>query len=61
MLSRSCFAVTMTSLFKIVDEECIEELKGKSENENTRNSTESVLDELFKKWADERNFQANLE
>ena len=30
----------MASRFEIIDEECIEELKSKSENENTKNSTE---------------------
>ena len=40
--SINCFSVTklMTSRFEIVDEKYIEELKGKSENENTKNSTE---------------------
>ena len=33
-------SVTMTSRFEIVDEEYIEELKDKSENENTKNSTD---------------------
>ena len=40
----------MASRFEIADEEYIRELKDKSENQN-----------IFKKWADERNFQANLE
>ena len=40
MLSRGCFSVTMASRFEIVDEEYIEELKDKSENEITNNSTE---------------------
>ena len=34
------FLFTMASRFEIIDEECIEELKSKSENENTKNSTE---------------------
>ena len=34
------FSLTMASRFEIVDEECIEELKDKTENENTKNSTE---------------------
>ena len=38
--SRSCFSVTMASRFEIVDEEYVGELKDKSENENTKNSTE---------------------
>ena len=46
----------MASRFEIVDEE----LKDKSENENTKNSTE-WWKMLFKKWANERNLQANLE
>ena len=37
--SRTCLSVAMAS-FKIVDEEYIEELKDKSEIENTKNSTE---------------------
>ena len=44
----------------MVDEEYIEELKDNSENENTKNSTE-YWKNVFKKWANERNFQANLE
>ena len=35
-----CFSVTMASRFEIVDEEYIQELNDKSENENTKNSTE---------------------
>jgi len=50
----------VASRFKIVDEEYIEELKDKSENENTKNSTE-WWENVFKKWANERNLQANLE
>ena len=46
--------------FEIVEEKYIEELKDKSENENTRKSTE-YWKNVFKKWATERNFQANLE
>ena len=34
------FSLTMASRCEIVDEEYIEELKDKSENENTKNSTE---------------------
>ena len=34
------FSITMTSHFKIVDEEYIEQLKDKSENEGKKNSTE---------------------
>ena len=50
----------MASRFEIVDKEYIEELKEKSENENTKNSTEWWKN-VFKKWANERNLQANLE
>ena len=50
----------MASRFEIVDEEYIKELKDKSENENTRNST-VWWKNVFKKWANERNLQANLE
>ena len=50
----------MASPFKIVDEEYIEELKNKSEKENTKNSTEWWKN-IFKKWANERNFHANFE
>ena len=63
MLSKSCcrkFSVTMASRFEIVDKKYIEELKDKSENENTRKSTE-YWKNVFKKWANERTFQANLE
>ena len=59
MLSRSCLSVTMASRFEIVDENYIEELKDKSENENTNNSTE-YWKNVFKKWANKRNFQANF-
>ena len=48
MLPRSCFSVTMASRFEIVDEEDIEELNDKSENENTNNSTENWKN-VFKK------------
>ena len=54
--SRSCFSVTMASRFEIVDEEYIEEVKDKIEK-NTKNSTEYPQN-VFKKWANERNFQA---
>ena len=50
----------MVSRFEIVNEEYIEELKDKSENENTNNDTEWWRN-IFKKWANERNLQANLE
>ena len=50
----------MASRFKIVDEEYIEELKDKSENENTKDSTD-WWENVFKKRMNERNLQANLE
>ena len=50
----------MASRFEIVEEKYIEELNNKSENENTRKSTE-YWKNVFKKWTNERNFQANLE
>ena len=50
----------MASRFEIVDEEYIEQLKDKSEIENTKNRTE-WWENVFKKWANERNLQANLE
>ena len=51
----------MTSRFEIAEEEYIEKLKDKSDNENTKNSKHGVLEKLFKMWANERNLQANLE
>ena len=48
------------SRLEIVNEEYIEELKDKSDNENTKNNTEWWKN-VFKKWANERNLQANLE
>ena len=50
----------MASRFEIVNEESIVELKDKSELENTKNNTEWWRN-IFKKWANERNLQANLE
>ena len=50
----------MVSRFKTVEEEYIEELKNKSENENMKNGTD-YWKKIFKQWANERNFQANLE
>ena len=44
----------------MVDEEYIEELMDKSENENARNGTE-YWKKVFKKWTNEIIFQANLE
>ena len=37
----------------------VEELKDVSENENTKKSTE-YYNNVFKMWANERDFQANL-
>ena len=50
----------MASRFEIVIEEYIEELKDKSENENTKDSTE-WWENVLKKWSNERNLQTNLE
>ena len=50
----------MASRFEIVNEEYIEELNEKSENKNTKNNTEWCKN-VFKKWANERNSQANVE
>ena len=49
----------MASRFEIVDEEYIEELKDKNENEITKNNTE-YWKNVFKPWANKRNFPANL-
>ena len=49
----------MASRFEIGDDEYIEELKDKSENENTKNSAEWWKN-VFKKWTNERNLQVNL-
>ena len=50
----------MASRLEIVNEEYIEELKDKSENESTKNNTDWWKN-FFKKWVNERNLQANLE
>ena len=50
----------MASRFEMVDEEYIEELKDKSENEKTKKSSEWWKN-IFKKWANERNLEPNLE
>ena len=50
----------MASRFEIVNQEYIEELKDKSKNENTKNDME-WWKKVLKKWADERNLEANLE
>ena len=49
----------MASRFEIVEEEYIEELKDRSENEN-KTSTEWWKN-VNKKWANERSLKANLE
>ena len=54
------FYITMASRFEIVDQQYIQELKEKTENENTKKSTE-YWKNVFKKWANERNLQPNLE
>ena len=48
---------------EIVDEEYIGELKDKSQTKTvrTRGKVRSSGRKFFKKWANERNFQANLE
>ena len=53
------FFCSMASRFEIADEEVIEELRDKSDNENTKNSME-YWKNVFKKWVNERKFQANL-
>ena len=50
----------MASRFEKVNEEYIKEFKDKSENENTKNNMEWWKN-VFKKWVNERNLQANLE
>ena len=50
----------MRCSLEIVDEEYIEEVKDKSENENTKQRTKYWRN-VFKKWENKRNFQANLE
>ena len=50
----------MTSRFEIFDEEYVEELKDKGENENRSKSTE-YWKNVFKKWANEGNCQENLD
>ena len=50
----------MASRFEQVDDEVIEELKEKSENENTKKSMEHWKN-VFVKWANERKQKQNLE
>jgi len=50
----------MASRFEQVDDEVIEELKEKSESENTKKSTEHWKN-VFVKWANERKQKPNLE
>ena len=54
------FCNSGVSRFKIVDKKYSEELKDNRENENTKNSME-WWENVFKKWVNERNLQANLE
>ena len=49
----------MASRFEIVDEDHIKEVKDKNEKENMKKTTEYWRN-VFKKWENERNFQANL-
>ena len=49
----------MASRFEQVDDEVIEELKEKSENENTKKSTEHWKN-VFVKWANERKQKQNV-
>ena len=58
--AKKAFAITMASCFEIVDQQYIQELKEKSENEKTKKSTE-YWKNVFKRWANERNLQPNLE
>ena len=51
----------MASRFEVVDEEYIEELKDKSENESTKNNMDWCRRTFSKKCANERNLQENLE
>lgn len=46
MLPRNCFSGTVTSRFEIVEEEYIEKLKDKSDNENSKNSKNGVLEKI---------------
>ena len=51
----------MAKHFKVVDKQYIKELlKDKSKNENTKKSMENWKN-IFHKWVNERNSQANLE
>ena len=50
----------MASSFETVNKEYMQELKDKSKNENTKNNTEWWKN-VFKKWENKRNLQANLE
>ena len=50
----------MASRFEVVDQQYIQELKEKSESESTKKSVEYCKN-VFKKWANERNLQPNLD
>ena len=54
------FSITMVSCFEIVDKEYTKTFYDKSKNENMKKRIEHWKN-FFKKWANERNFQANLE
>ena len=50
----------MASCFEIVDDEYIEELKDKSENENTKNTEHGVVKESFQKVGEWKNLRASF-
>ena len=50
----------MASCLEIVDDEYIEELKDKSENENTKNTEHGVVKESFQKVGEWENLQASF-
>ena len=59
-LMQKKISMAMASRFEIVDQQYVQELKEESENEKTKKSTE-YWKNVFKKWANERNLQPNLE
>ena len=58
--STSCLLKLPNNVSFRVNEEYIEEFRDKSEIENTKNNTEWWKN-VFQKWANEINLQANLE
>ena len=56
MVVATKLSVTKAARCEIVDEECIEELTDKSQNQNMKKRAE-YWKNVFKKWANERNFQ----